>query len=60
LSVFGYSREVSAGVAILAHGLVLALPSILGAIALAREGHTLSSLATKAQSYFRNSENATT
>lgn len=60
LSVFGYSREVSVGVAILAHGLVLALPSILGAIALAREGHTLTSLATRAQSYFRDTENATT
>jgi hypothetical protein len=60
LSVFGYSREVSVGVAILAHGLVLALPSLLGAVALAREGHTLSSLAAKAQSYFRHSENETT
>jgi uncharacterized membrane protein YbhN (UPF0104 family) len=60
LSVFGFSREVSAGVALLAHGLVLALPGILGAIALAREGHTLSSLASKAQSLVRGSENATT
>jgi uncharacterized membrane protein YbhN (UPF0104 family) len=60
LSVFGYSREISVGVAILAHGLVLALPSILGAIALARDGHTLSGLASRAQSFFRNSENATT
>lgn len=56
LSVFGYSREVSAGVAILVHGLVLALPGILGAIALGREGHTLSGLASRAQSLFRTPE----
>jgi uncharacterized protein (TIRG00374 family) len=60
LLVFGYSREVAAGVAILAHGLVLVLPSILGAWALAREGQTLRGLASKAQSLFRKAENVPT
>lgn len=60
LLVFGYSREVALGVAILAHGLVLALPGILGAWALAREGQTLRSLASQAQSFFRKAEDTAT
>jgi uncharacterized membrane protein YbhN (UPF0104 family) len=60
LMVFGYSREVAVSVAILAHGLVLALPGILGALALAREGQTLRSLASRAQSLFRKTENVAT
>ncbi len=60
LLVFGYSREVAVSVAILAHGLVLALPGILGAWALAREGQTLRGLASRAQSLFRKTENVAT
>ncbi|HEY70514.1 MAG TPA: flippase-like domain-containing protein [Anaerolineae bacterium] len=56
LLVFGYTREVALGVAILAHGLVLGLPGALGAWALAREGQTLRDLASKAQSLLRRTE----
>lgn len=60
LLVFGYSRELAVGVAILAHGLVIVLPGLLGAWALTREGQTLRGLASQAQSLFRRTENMPT
>jgi uncharacterized protein (TIRG00374 family) len=60
LLVFGYSREVAVGVAILAHGLVLGLPGALGAWALVREGQTLRDLASQAQTLLRRTEKPST
>jgi uncharacterized protein (TIRG00374 family) len=53
LLVFSYSRDLAVGAAVVAHGLVLALTSLLGAWALTRDGQTIVDLAGKAQALFR-------
>lgn len=56
LAVFGYAPETRLGVAIIFHGLVLLVPGVLGAWALAREGRRLSELVLRVQESFRRQE----
>ncbi len=53
LMVFDYPREVALGVAVLSHGLQLGIMSLLGAVALARDGETVLGLAGEAQALLR-------
>ncbi len=54
LMVFDYPREVALGVAVVSHGLQLGIMSLLGAVALARDGETVLGLAGEAQALLRD------
>jgi uncharacterized protein (TIRG00374 family) len=53
LAVFGYERNLALGVAVLAHVLVLGMTSLIGGVALLREGQTLLTLAERVRKFLR-------